>query len=301
MGMSCPCLGITHQFSRIDQSPYLDLDTGFLAYLPRKSRTERFAEFETSPGDAPFVLAGWICAPNEQDLSTAVPHHGAHADNDALAGRIGAHRTLLEALGSLNSNAQTLLLAASPTGETRRTRTGASQRENPHMPRLGVAVIAMLACLLPSVALTADNSLSVQANEAFLAANAKKPGVVTQPSGLQYRIVHSGFGKRPGPLDSVDVNYTGTLINGTVFDKTEQGMPAHLKVNGVIPGWTEALEIMREGDEWELVIPAPLAYGTRGAGGVIPPNQTLLFDLELVKVTPPPPKDEKEDQDQSSQ
>jgi FKBP-type peptidyl-prolyl cis-trans isomerase len=96
----------------------------------------------------------------------------------------------------------------------------------------------------------------------------------------------------------VDVYYTGSLINGTVFDKTEPGMPANFVVNKLIPGWTEALEIMREGDHWQLVIPAGLAYGARGAGGVIPPNQTLVFDLELVKVTPAPKDEKGQDQGQ---
>lgn len=166
------------------------------------------------------------------------------------------------------------------------------------MLRLGPFVAAVFTCLVLSPAIAADNPLSLQANQAFVAANEKKAGVVTRPSGLQYHIVRNGFGKSPAPLDSVDVYYTGSLINGTVFDKTEPGMPAKFVVNQLIPGWTEALEIMREGDEWQLVIPANLAYGARGAGGVIPPNQTLVFDLELVKVTPKP-KDENKDQDQS--
>lgn len=166
------------------------------------------------------------------------------------------------------------------------------------MPRLGAVFATVLACLVLSPALAADNSLSLEANQAFLAANGSKPGVVTRPSGLQYRIIHNGFGKSPGATDSVDAYYTGSLINGTVFDKTEPGMPANFVVNKLIPGWTEALEIMREGDHWQLVIPASLGYGTRGAGGVIPPNQTLVFDLELVKVIPAPPKEENKDQDQ---
>lgn len=170
------------------------------------------------------------------------------------------------------------------------------------MPRPGAVLAAILACFIVSPAPASDNSLSLQANQTYLLDNGKKPGVVTRPSGLQYRILRNGFGKSPGPQDSVDVYYTGNLINDTVFDKTEPGMPAHLKVNAVIPGWTEALEIMREGDHWQLVIPAGLAYGIRGAGGVIPPNQTLVFDLELIKVVPAPKDENKdEDQNQSSQ
>jgi FKBP-type peptidyl-prolyl cis-trans isomerase len=164
------------------------------------------------------------------------------------------------------------------------------------MPRFAALLATVMACLVLSPALAADTSLSQQVNAAFLAANAKKPGVIIRPSGLQYRIIRNGFGKRPGALDSVDVYYKGSLINGTVFDQTEPGLPANFVVNKLVPGWTEALEIMKEGDHWELVIPAGLAYGSRGAGGgVIPPDQTLVFDLELVKVMPPP-KDEGQDQ-----
>jgi len=159
------------------------------------------------------------------------------------------------------------------------------------MPRLAALLVAVLALATVS-ARAADSALSAQANADFLSANAGKPGVVVRPSGLQYKILRSGFGKRPGPFDSVTVYYTGTLINGSVFDATEEGLPATFVVNQLIPGWTEALELMREGDHWQLVIPANLAYGSRGApGGVVPPNQALVFDLELVKVTPaPPPK-----------
>ena len=168
------------------------------------------------------------------------------------------------------------------------------------MSRFGAFAAAVLALFVFTSAWAQDASLSPQANQAFLDANAKKPGVVVRPSGLQYRIIRNGFGKQPGPLDSVDVNYTGSLINGKVFDKTEPNLPANFVVNKLIPGWTEALTLMREGDHWQIVIPANLGYGPRGAGGVIPPNQTLVFDLELVKVTPAP-KDQSQDQDQSSQ
>jgi FKBP-type peptidyl-prolyl cis-trans isomerase FklB len=167
------------------------------------------------------------------------------------------------------------------------------------MFRFGVVAAAILALFAVSSAQATDSSLSIAANQAFLAANANKPGVNVRPSGLQYRILQNGFGPQPKPGDSVDVYYTGSLINGNVFDKTEAGLPATLTVGKgkLIPGWDEALQIMREGDHWQLVIPADLAYGTRGAGGAIPPNQTLIFDLELVKVTPPS-KDQQQDQDQ---
>ena len=169
------------------------------------------------------------------------------------------------------------------------------------MVRIGLVLAAVLACFSLS-AQAADSTLSAPANAAFLADYAKKPGVVTRPSGLMYHALHNGFGKRPTAFDTVTVYYKGSLINGTVFDQTEPGLPATFTVNKLIPGWTEALEVMREGDHWELAIPASLAYGARGAGGVIPPNQTLVFDLELMKVTPPPKdKDQDQDQDQQSQ
>jgi FKBP-type peptidyl-prolyl cis-trans isomerase len=140
----------------------------------------------------------------------------------------------------------------------------------------------------------ADDALSAAANQAFLAANAKKPGVIVRPDGLQFKILQNGFGKRPNFTDTVKVYYTGTLINGTLFDGTSPGLPASFKVSSVIPGWIEALTIMREGDHWQLVIPSNLAYGERGAGnGTIPPNQVLVFDITLISTTPAPKKGEK--------
>ena len=153
---------------------------------------------------------------------------------------------------------------------------------------------AGFAALFVGSALAADNSLSLEANAAFLAANAKKPGVVVEPSGLQHRTIHSGYGKRPAATDLVTVNYRGSLINGKVFDATEPGLPAQFTVNKLIPGWTEALQLMREGDQWELAIPANLAYGTHGAGGAIPPGQALVFDLTLISVRPPPKQPDQE-------
>lgn len=148
---------------------------------------------------------------------------------------------------------------------------------------------AGIAAMLCSGAQAADESLSPQANAAFLAANAKKPGVIVEADGLQHRSIHIGYGKRPTATDLVTVQYKGALINGRVFDATEPGLPAQFTVNQLIPGWTEALQLMREGDEWELVIPAEIAYGARGAGGgTIPPNQALVFDMTLISVSPPP-------------
>ncbi len=151
------------------------------------------------------------------------------------------------------------------------------------------AVLAALVLAgITSAADAATSSLSPDANAAYLADNAKKAGVVVRPSGLQYKILHNGYGKRPLPTDMVTVYYTGSLINGSTFDGTEPGLPAQFKVTDLIPGWTEALELMREGDQWHIVIPSNLAYGARGAGGgAIPPNQVLVFDLTLITVTTP--------------
>ncbi len=162
------------------------------------------------------------------------------------------------------------------------------------MRRFGVFLAALL-CVMAASAQAADSSLGPQANAAFLAAYAKKKGVIVRPSGLEYRILENGFGARPTPYDTVTVYYKGMLINGKVFDATEPGFPAEFPVNGVIPGWTEALELMREGDHWELAIPANLAYGNRGAGDAVPPNQTLVFDVQLVTVIPAPPPKDKDD------
>ncbi len=118
--------------------------------------------------------------------------------------------------------------------------------------------------------------------EAYLAANAAKEGVVTLPSGLQYKVLTAGTGKKPGAADTVVVHYRGTLLDGTEFDSSyKRNQPAKFKVNQVIPGWTEALQLMPVGSKWQLVIPAKLAYGERGAGAAIPPNSVLVFEVDL--------------------
>lgn len=123
------------------------------------------------------------------------------------------------------------------------------------------------------------------AGEAFLAANAKKAGVMTTPSGLQYTVIKSGSGDSPKATDTVSVTYTGTLIDGTVFDSSSQhGGSASFPVNQVIPGWTEALQMMKVGDKWKLFIPANLAYGPQSPGPQIPANSALIFDVELLSI-----------------
>jgi FKBP-type peptidyl-prolyl cis-trans isomerase FklB len=121
--------------------------------------------------------------------------------------------------------------------------------------------------------------------EAFLAQNAKNEGVVTLHSGLQYKVLKSGNGATPKASDSVECHYEGRLISGTVFDSSYQrGETATFGVTQVIAGWVEALQLMKEGDKWQLFIPYNLAYGERGAGAQIPPFATLIFDVELIKV-----------------
>ncbi len=124
----------------------------------------------------------------------------------------------------------------------------------------------------------------------FLAANAKKGGVKQTASGLQYKIITAGKGKSPKLTDTVEVHYRGTLINGTEFDSSiKRGQPATFPVNGVIQGWQEALPMMKEGAKWQVVVPANLAYGERGAGAMIGPDATLIFDIELLKIKPSTP------------
>ena len=135
-------------------------------------------------------------------------------------------------------------------------------------------------------ALSSAAFAAVDANTAYLTENAKKKGVVVVP-GIQYRIIKAGKGAQPGRRDCATVNYKGTFVNGKVFDQSKPNKPLTFPVGAVIAGWTEALQMMHEGEEWELVIPSGLAYGKDGTpGGPIPPNATLIFDVQLLKVSP---------------
>lgn len=127
--------------------------------------------------------------------------------------------------------------------------------------------------------------VNAAAGKTFLDENGKRVEVKTTASGLQYEVLEEGTGKMPAATDSVTVHYTGKLIDGTVFDSSvERGEPATFGVTQVIPGWVEALQMMKEGARWRLFIPSNLAYGPNGAGNVIGPNATLIFDVELIKV-----------------
>jgi FKBP-type peptidyl-prolyl cis-trans isomerase FklB len=121
--------------------------------------------------------------------------------------------------------------------------------------------------------------------EVFLAENKAKEGVKTAPSGLQYKVIKPGTGKKPQATDTVTVHYRGTLADGTEFDSSyRRGKPATFPVSGVIPGWTEALQLMEEGAKWQVVIPSKLAYGEQGSGQAIGPNATLIFEVELISI-----------------
>lgn len=172
------------------------------------------------------------------------------------------------------------------------------------VPMTGVALLAFAAACAPeapppeSAEPTADpvetstdvaagaepEVTALEAGQAFLAENALRATVVTTASGLQYEVMASGAGAAPGPRDIVTTHYHGTFIDGRVFDSSvERGAPASFPVNGVIGGWTEALQLMKVGDKWKLYLPPNLAYGESGTGG-IGPNETLIFEVELLNV-----------------
>jgi FKBP-type peptidyl-prolyl cis-trans isomerase len=130
-----------------------------------------------------------------------------------------------------------------------------------------------------------EGAANKKEGDAFLAANKSKEGVVTLPSGLQYKILKAGTGPKPTANDTVECNYRGTLINGKEFDSSyKRGQPADFPVGGVIKGWTEALQLMPVGSKWQLFVPADLAYGDRGAGADIGPGETLIFEVELMSI-----------------
>ena len=159
--------------------------------------------------------------------------------------------------------------------------------------RLALVVLAAGLSLLAACQRGPDPKVlaaNAEAGKAFLAKNASEPGVRTLPSGLQYQVVKSGpaEGVRPLPGDQIKVHYEGKLLTGEVFDSSyERGVPAVMPLDGLIPGWVEALQLMRPGDEWRIFVPAALGYGDEG-GGPIPPGATLVFRIELIDVLPGP-------------
>lgn len=149
--------------------------------------------------------------------------------------------------------------------------------------RFGIFGTFAAFCVLSGPALAGD--ISPQANREFIAAFAKKPDAVVLPSGLMYRVVKAGTGQTPAPTDVVTMTYKGTMVDGTVFDQTKPNEPRQLPIGRLIQGWKDALAMMKEGDEWELVVPSELGYGeNRAANGLIPPNETLYFEMHLISI-----------------
>ncbi len=167
-------------------------------------------------------------------------------------------------------------LADTLTGKTQLTEVEAKQVLNEFQTQLRTKMEAKQ---------KTDGDKNAKEGETFLAANAKKDGVKSTASGLQYKVLKSGTGKTPKASDTVKVHYHGTLVDGSVFDSSVQrGEPATFAVNQVIPGWTEVLQLMKEGDKWQVYIPSKLAYGERGPSPKIGPNSTLIFDVELLSI-----------------
>lgn len=147
------------------------------------------------------------------------------------------------------------------------------------------ALILSLWWAVPGAQAATAASATNPVGENSMQSNQADAGVVTLPSGLQYKVIEQGTGKKPGPNDSVTVDYEGTLEDGTVFDSSyKRGQPATFPVSGVIAGWVEALQLMNVGSTWMLYIPSKLAYGAQGAGGVIGPNQNLIFKVHLISI-----------------
>jgi FKBP-type peptidyl-prolyl cis-trans isomerase FklB len=163
--------------------------------------------------------------------------------------------------------------------------TDASKEKSVMGDSVANAVIASYMQRRERERLLAEYSSEIEAADSFLASNSKAEGVVTLPSGLQYKVITAGTGASPEPDDIVKVHYTGTTIDGTKFDSSyDRGEPASFRVSNVIRGWVEGLQLMKEGSKYMLYIPYDLAYGERGAGNVIKPFETLIFEVELIEV-----------------
>jgi len=160
----------------------------------------------------------------------------------------------------------------------------------PSIKSLAAALAVASTTILTSTTIMAQDSSSNSSSnltkgQTFLKENSSKPGVHTTPSGLQYKVITEGHGKSPKATDTVLVHYRGTTIDGVEFDSSyKRNEPISFPLNGVIPGWTEGVQLMKEGGKVQLFIPSNLAYGSQGAGGVIAPDSTLIFDIELLKV-----------------
>lgn len=163
--------------------------------------------------------------------------------------------------------------------------SGTSPRLSPDEMRTALMALRQRVAAEKQAEVQQQAAESPKAAETFLAENASTEGIITLPSGLQYKVLVEGSGSSPKKTDKVTVHYRGTLIDGTEFDSSySRNKPASFGVNRVIPGWTEALQLMQEGDKWQLFIPPKLGYAERGAGSKIPPNSALIFEVELLSV-----------------
>lgn len=181
-----------------------------------------------------------------------------------------------------------LLAGCSETQETSQPQVAQEQQQAQEM-RASQTVSQPEVAAEPGLAeqeLTQQELIQQDPGQAYLYINAQKPGVKVMPSGLQFEIIESGEGRSPLATSNVVTHYHGTFVNGDVFDSSvDRGAPAEFPVNRVIAGWTEALQMMKEGDKWRLVLPPEIAYGEKGAaGGLIPPNTVLVFEVELIEV-----------------
>ncbi len=167
--------------------------------------------------------------------------------------------------------------------------TASSEKSPAGMTRwvMGAVIVVFLAGLGIWAGTQTQVAAVRTADMKFLAENGKKPGVITTESGLQYQVITEGTGPKPGRTDTVLVHYEGKLLDGTKFDSSyDRGQPAAFPLDQVIPGWTEGVQLMATGSKYHFVVPPELAYGARGAGGVIPPGAVLEFDIELLAVRP---------------
>ena len=214
-----------------------------------------------------FMVSIFGCQTEEKAMSDQTLDQTSDLDSASYLIGYQQMRTMLDQTGdAINLDAFALGTADAVAGKGSQV---AADREEAAMQAL-------------SQAINSDKSV---AGDQFRAANGARPEVTTLASGLQYEVIKTGTGPKPGPSDTVSTHYRGTLIDGTVFDSSvDRGVPLEIPVNRVIAGWTEALQLMAVGSKWRLVIPPELGYGERGSGGVIPPQATLVFEVELLDI-----------------
>lgn len=232
----------------------------------------------------PAIAILWSCNQADGNMSASSAELKTFTDSASYAQGIMMGKQLMELQGS--SSEPLLNPAALSAGLTK----GLAGEEGV-IPEAEVqAVISKFQMSLQQLSMQQMQAKGAEAKikgAAFLAENANKEGVKTTESGLQYKVLTEGTGAMPTDTDEVEVNYEGRLIDGTVFDSSyKRGTPIKFGVGGVIKGWTEALKLMKEGAKYQLYIPAELAYGERGSGPDIGPGETLIFDVELLKVNP---------------